>query len=85
MDNVDKNIDILDKNISFSGLQLEFAVFLYERKIISLEQACNLADIDIAEIQYILGSRKIPIHYDIEDFEKDMLTLDTLKLNENSK
>ena len=71
--------EILQKaNISELKLKTEFALFLYEKNILTLEQTSKVADKDTLEFQLILGSRKIPIHYGVEDFENDLKTLKKL-------
>lgn len=76
---VELSDEIMQKaNISELKLKTEFALFLYEKNILTLEQASKVADKDTLEFQLILGSRKIPIHYGVEDFENDLKTLKKL-------
>jgi predicted HTH domain antitoxin len=35
----------------------------------------ELAEMTVWEFQQLLGSRGIPIHYDVEDYEQDLATL----------
>ena len=56
-------------------LRLEIAVMLFERERLTLGQASMLAGKKQPEFQQILASRKIPLHYDVEDFRKDLQTL----------
>ena len=56
-------------------LRQEVAVLLYEREKLTLEQAANLAEMDQVDFRYLLASRRVPIHYDVEDFEQDLETL----------
>ncbi len=60
-----------------ANLKLEFAIYLYEKDILTLEQASKLAEISYLDFQKELGNRNISIHYDEEELEKD---LETLKL-----
>ncbi|MBK9501804.1 MAG: UPF0175 family protein [Leptospiraceae bacterium] len=57
------------------NLKLEFAIYLYEKDILTLEQASKLAEISYLDFQKELGNRNISIHYDEEELEKDLETL----------
>jgi predicted HTH domain antitoxin len=62
--------------ISEADLKLEIAILLFEQEKITLGTASQFADLNQLEFQRILGSRKIPIHYGIEDFRQDLRTLE---------
>jgi predicted HTH domain antitoxin len=62
-------------HISESDLKLEIAVLLFQQEKITLGTASQFAGMNQLEFQRILGSRKIPIHYDVEDFQQDLRTL----------
>lgn len=51
---------------------LEFAVFLFQQKKISLGKASQFAKITRLQFQKVLYSRQIPIHYDVKDFQEDI-------------
>ncbi len=73
-------IEISDKLLEKSGLTkeeilLELAIILFQRESVTLGQASKIARIHQFEFQKELAKRKIPIHYDIEDFEKDLETI----------
>lgn len=51
---------------------LEFAVFLFQQKKISLGKASQFAKLTRLQFQKILYSRQIPIHYDVKDFQEDI-------------
>ncbi|HRG47578.1 MAG TPA: UPF0175 family protein, partial [Leptospiraceae bacterium] len=57
------------------NLKLEFAIYLYEKDILTLEQASKLAEISYLDFQKELGNRNISIHYDDEELERDLETL----------
>ena len=57
------------------NLKLEFAIYLYEKDILTLEQASKLAEINYLDFQKELGNRNISIHYDEEELERDLETL----------
>lgn len=65
--------------------KLDFALGLYIDKRVTLGQAAVVASISQTQFLKELGKRQIPIHYDIEDFEKDLKTIETLKLHDSNK
>ncbi|BAU10855.1 hypothetical protein LEP3755_13470 [Leptolyngbya sp. NIES-3755] len=62
--------------ISETDLKLEIAILLFQQEKITLGTASQFAGMNQLEFQRILGSRKIPIHYDVEDFRQDLKTLE---------
>ncbi|MBM4033824.1 MAG: UPF0175 family protein [Planctomycetes bacterium] len=56
-------------------IRQELAVALFQRDKLTLAQAAQLAGMDRLQFQHLLASRRIPVHYDIEDFEDDMAAL----------
>jgi predicted HTH domain antitoxin len=56
----------------------EMAVWLYAKDKLTLGQASHLANISQLQLQFLLASRQIPIHYDVADFEADLHTLQEL-------
>ncbi len=67
-------------HVSDEELRLEIAVMLYASNRLTLGQASELCGSSQFEFQNILGERKIPIHYDVEEFERDMKTLDSMHI-----
>lgn len=62
--------------ISETDLRLEIAILLFQQEKITLGTASQFAGINQLQFQRILGSRKIPIHYGVEDFQQDLTTLE---------
>ncbi len=62
-------------NISEAALKLEIAILLFQQEKITLGTASKFADMNQLEFQRVLGSRKIPIHYGVEEFRQDLVTL----------
>lgn len=62
--------------MSEADLKLEIAVLLFQREKITLGTASQFAGMNQLEFQKILGSRKIPIHYGVDDFQQDLKTLE---------
>jgi len=59
-------------------LKQEIALMLFGKDKLTLAQAAKLADMDRLSFQHLLASRKIPVHYGIDDFEHDLKTLKEL-------
>jgi predicted HTH domain antitoxin len=53
----------------------EIAVCLYQKEKLSMGQASKLARMNQWQFQLLLGSRNIPVHYDVAEFESDLNTL----------
>jgi predicted HTH domain antitoxin len=56
-------------------LRRELAVHLFQQRRLSFGKAREMAGMTVWTFQQLLGSRGIPIHYDIEDYEEDLATL----------
>jgi len=68
--------NILSKNnLSEQEIKIEFALILYEKNIMTLDQASKFAFLDTFEFQKLVGERKIPIHYTEDDFYADLATI----------
>ncbi len=61
--------------ISAAELQREIAVLLFQQEKLTLGQASVFAGISQLEFQRLLASRRIPIHYDEQEFADDLDTL----------
>jgi len=57
----------------------ELAIYLFKEGKLSIGKAKELAGITIWELQHLLASRGIFVHYGIEDYKKDLKTLKKLK------
>lgn len=62
-------------------LRRELALQLYREKLLSFGNARRLAGMSKIEFHYLLGERKIPRHYDIEDYRKDLENLEQWEVN----
>jgi len=60
---------------SEQALLLEIILMLFEKRKISIGKASHLAGLPLLKFQHELAVRKIPIHYDISDFEADRQAL----------
>jgi predicted HTH domain antitoxin len=57
------------------GLKRELAVHLFQQGKLSFGKAREMADMTVWAFQQLLGSREIPVHYDVEEYEEDLATL----------
>jgi predicted HTH domain antitoxin len=69
---------LLAARMSESELCQEIAILLYEKDKITLAQASRLAGMDRLELQHLLASRGIPVHYGVQELEEDLDTLRSL-------
>ena len=82
---MNEGVVVPEKVLRASGLSqqellVELAVHLFEEDFISLGVAKSLAGMHTAQFMKLLGSRNIPLHYDIEELEEDVNTLKRLGL-----
>ncbi len=61
--------------ISAEELKLEIAIILFQKEKITLGTASQFAGMNQLEFQRVSGSRKIPIHYGLEELHQDLQTL----------
>ena len=61
--------------MSEAQLKLEIAIMLFQQDRISIGKARRLAGINLLEFQREIAKRGICIHYDVEEFEEDIKTL----------
>ncbi|NOR77042.1 MAG: UPF0175 family protein [Methanophagales archaeon] len=59
-------------------LKRELAIYLYQQGRLSFGKAREMAGMTVWAFQQLLASRKITIHYDVEDYEEDLATLKEL-------
>ena len=59
-------------------LRRELAVYLFQQGKLSFGKAREMAGMTAWAFQQLLGSRGIPVHYDLEDYEEDLATLKEL-------
>ncbi|OJV20249.1 MAG: hypothetical protein BGO21_12850 [Dyadobacter sp. 50-39] len=74
---------IKSTGLSEHELRIELAVRLYEDKKITVGQGDEMTGLGNIRFQKELGMRKIPWHYDVEDFEADLETLKKLSVDRN--
>jgi len=62
----------LATHMSAQEIRRELAIHLYALGKLSIGKACELAEMTVAEFQYLLGSRGIVVNYGVEDFLDDL-------------
>lgn len=72
--------DEVMKSTRMSTLELsqEIAIMLFEKGKLTLGQASRFAKMSQYQFQHLLASRRIPLHYDEDDFVTDLKTLKEL-------
>jgi predicted HTH domain antitoxin len=56
-------------------LGVELAVCLFQQGKLSFGKAREVAEMTAWAFYQLLGARGIPVHYDVEDYEQDLITL----------
>ena len=56
-------------------LRRELAVHLFAINKLSFGKAREMAGMNAWAFQQLLGSREIPLHYDLQEYEEDLATL----------
>ncbi len=56
-------------------LKQELAIHLFQEGRLSFGKAREMAGMTVWAFQQLLGSRGIPIHYGVDDYEEDMATM----------
>ena len=62
-------------HISAEELRREIAILLFQQERFTLGQASAFAGMTQLDFQRLLANRRIPMHYDVADFEADLKTL----------
>lgn len=56
-------------------LKLEIALIFYQKRVISIGKAAQLAGVSRWDFQQAMKARKIPVNYDISELMDDVKTL----------
>ena len=71
--------EILDSaRLTAPELKIELALSLYALGRLSIGKARELAGMPLWEIRQLLAARRIPAHYDVEDLQDDITTIEKL-------
>ena len=64
--------------MSSEDLRRELAIHLFSIHKLSFGKAREMAGMTVCSFQQLLGSREIPLHYNVSDYEEDLATLSKL-------
>lgn len=64
--------------MSAADLKREWALALFQQGKLSFGKARELAGMTVWSFQQLLGSREIPVHYDVEAYLEDRAALEAL-------
>ena len=62
-------------HMSPDELRVEIAVLLFKEGRLTLGQAARFAGMPQPHFQHLLGRRRIPLHYGVQEFEEDLRTI----------
>lgn len=62
-------------HLTDAELKVELALALFQIERLTLGQAAHLAELGQSDFQRLLASRRIPIHYGIEELDHDLRTI----------
>lgn len=68
-------------HLTAAELKQELAVLLFEKDRLTLMQATKLAEMQPIPFQHLLASRGISPHYDVPEFEQDLITMQQLGMS----
>jgi predicted HTH domain antitoxin len=69
----------LEARLTPRAAALHLAIGLFSAGEVTLGQAAEAAGISQGEFMRELGRRKIPIHYGVEEFAEDLVTIEKLR------
>ena len=62
-------------HLTEAELRSEIAVLMYQQDRLTLGQASGFAGVSQEAFLKVLGSRRIPVHYGLDDLERDIETV----------
>lgn len=68
-------------HLTAAELKQELAVLLFKQDRLTLMQATELAEMRPISFQHLLASRGICPHYDVPEFEQDLITMQQLGMS----
>jgi predicted HTH domain antitoxin len=76
-ENVLKSLGLRESEVS-SVIKKELAAFFFQRGLLSFGQARQFAELSVWDFIEFLRERKIPLHYDLSEYEEDLKTIEEL-------
>jgi predicted HTH domain antitoxin len=64
--------------MTLEEIKLELALMLFQQGKLSFGKAREMTGLTVWDFQLLLGQRKIPVHYDIQDYLADQPAIDAL-------
>ena len=61
------------------GIRVLIAVHLFQRGVLTLGRAAELADVPVQKMMQALAEHRISLHYDVKDYREDLKTLEALQ------
>jgi len=71
--------------MSSEDMKRELALALFQQEKISFGKAREMAGMTVWGFQQLLGSREIPVHYDLQDYLEDRAAIDALTKHESGE
>lgn len=81
------NIEVPEKVVKTLGLReseanemlkIELSAYFFEKNLLSFGQARQFAGLSVWDFLGFLRERKIPLHYDLAEYEEDIKTIGEL-------
>ncbi len=69
---------IRQTQLSEDEFKIRLALLLFEKNILTFGQARRFSGLNVLAFQELLVKHKIPMHYDWEDYQDDLKTLEAL-------
>lgn len=69
----------LETRLTPTQAVLHLAIGLFTAEEVTLGQAAEAAGLSQSAFMRELGRRKIPLHYGVEDFAEDLITIEKLR------
>lgn len=73
-ENIVKALGFREREVS-DVLKKVLAVSFFERNLLSFGQARQLAALSVWDFLDLLRERKVPLHYDLSEYEEDLKTI----------
>lgn len=62
----------LQTRLTEAEIRVELAIRLFEKEYLSFGQARRISGLNVIAFQKTLADNEIPLHYGVEEFEKDL-------------
>jgi predicted HTH domain antitoxin len=69
---------IRQTNLSEEEFRIKLALVLFEKNVFTFGQARRFSGLSIAAFQDLLAKHQIAMHYDWDDYQEDLKTLESI-------